>query len=156
MDETNHHLWKPVMIGEVQANGQFSVVWKTSKPIRAQPWSPYIPAMRSVPSADDACSHCSCCHGDGGRAGEAAPPEPRRPPSIRRRPGQARQAESREETIASLVEATDVHALPILVRSWRKPLPRPDGGACWSTGKARSRMRSPVLRHRSTESSWSR
>ena len=43
MDETNHHLWKPVMIGEVQANGQFSVVWKTSKPLRAQPWSPYIP-----------------------------------------------------------------------------------------------------------------
>ena len=23
--------WKPVMIGEVQANGQFSVVWKTTK-----------------------------------------------------------------------------------------------------------------------------
>ena len=43
MDETNHHLWKPVMIGEVQANGQFDVVWKTDKPIRAQPWSPFIP-----------------------------------------------------------------------------------------------------------------
>lgn len=43
MDETNHHLHKPVMIGEVQADGQFSVVWKTDKPIRAQPWSPFIP-----------------------------------------------------------------------------------------------------------------
>lgn len=43
MDETNHHLWKPVMIGEVQANGQFDIVWKTDKPIRAQPWSPFIP-----------------------------------------------------------------------------------------------------------------
>jgi len=32
-----------VMIGEVQGNGQFSVVWKTSKVIRAQPWSPFIP-----------------------------------------------------------------------------------------------------------------
>ncbi|MGZ6079340.1 MAG: urea ABC transporter substrate-binding protein [Myxococcaceae bacterium] len=42
MDETNHHLWKPVMIGEIQANGQFSVVWKTNKTIRAQPWSPFI------------------------------------------------------------------------------------------------------------------
>ena len=42
MDETNHHLWKPVMIGEVQANGQFDVVWKTDGPIRAQPWSPFI------------------------------------------------------------------------------------------------------------------
>ncbi len=43
MDETNHHLHKPVMIGEVQADGQFDIVWKTSGPIRAQPWSPYIP-----------------------------------------------------------------------------------------------------------------
>lgn len=43
MDETNHHLWKPVMIGEVQSNGQFDVVWKTDKTIRAQPWSPFIP-----------------------------------------------------------------------------------------------------------------
>jgi urea transport system substrate-binding protein len=43
MDATNHHLHKPVMIGEVQANGQFDVVWKTNKTIRAQPWSPYVP-----------------------------------------------------------------------------------------------------------------
>ena len=43
MDETNHHLHKPVMIGEVQADGQFDVVWKTKGPIRAQPWSPFIP-----------------------------------------------------------------------------------------------------------------
>lgn len=42
MDETNHHLHKPVMIGEVQANGQFDIVWKTDAPLRAQPWSPYI------------------------------------------------------------------------------------------------------------------
>jgi urea transport system substrate-binding protein len=42
MDEKNHHLWKPVLIGEVQANGQFNVVWKTSGPVRAQPWSQYI------------------------------------------------------------------------------------------------------------------
>ena len=32
MDETNHHLWKPVFIGEIQANGQFNVVWKTRWP----------------------------------------------------------------------------------------------------------------------------
>jgi urea transport system substrate-binding protein len=43
MDATNHHLHKPVMIGEVRADGQFNVVWKTPGPIRAQPWSPYIP-----------------------------------------------------------------------------------------------------------------
>nr|WP_315592137.1 urea ABC transporter substrate-binding protein [uncultured Cupriavidus sp.] len=38
----NHHLYKPVMIGEVKGDGQFNVVWKTPKPIRAQPWSPFI------------------------------------------------------------------------------------------------------------------
>jgi urea transport system substrate-binding protein len=43
MDKTNHHLHKPVFIGEVRADGQFDVVWKTREPIRAQPWSPYIP-----------------------------------------------------------------------------------------------------------------
>jgi urea transport system substrate-binding protein len=42
MDEKNHHLHKPVLIGEVQANGQFNVVWKTSGPVKAQPWSPFI------------------------------------------------------------------------------------------------------------------
>ncbi len=42
MDEENHHLHKPVFIGEVQADGQFEIVWKTKGPIRAEPWSPYI------------------------------------------------------------------------------------------------------------------
>ena len=42
MDKTNHHLHKPVFIGEVRADGQFDVVWKTRSPIRAQPWSPFI------------------------------------------------------------------------------------------------------------------
>ena len=43
MDEKNHHLHKPVFIGEIKADGQFKVVWKTPGPIKAQPWSPYIP-----------------------------------------------------------------------------------------------------------------
>jgi urea transport system substrate-binding protein len=42
MDMKNHHLHKPVFIGEVMADGQFNVVWKTPGPIKAQPWSPYI------------------------------------------------------------------------------------------------------------------
>jgi urea transport system substrate-binding protein len=42
MDEKNHHLHKPVFIGEVKADGQFNVVWKTPGPVRAQPWSQYI------------------------------------------------------------------------------------------------------------------
>jgi len=42
MDAKNHHLHKPVLIGEVKADGQFNVVWKTKGPIKAQPWSPFI------------------------------------------------------------------------------------------------------------------
>ena len=42
MDKTNHHLHKPVFIGEIKADGQFNVVWKTKGPVRAQPWSPFI------------------------------------------------------------------------------------------------------------------
>jgi len=43
MDEKNHHLHKAVFIGEVKADGQFSIVWKTKGPVKAQPWSPFIP-----------------------------------------------------------------------------------------------------------------
>ncbi len=42
MDEKNHHLHKGVFIGEVQADGQFKVVWKTPGPVVADPWSDYI------------------------------------------------------------------------------------------------------------------
>ncbi|HYA30478.1 MAG TPA: urea ABC transporter substrate-binding protein [Acidobacteriota bacterium] len=43
MDEKNHHLHKPVFVGEVKADGQFNIVWKTPGPIKAKPWSPFIP-----------------------------------------------------------------------------------------------------------------
>ena len=43
MDATNHHLHKPVMIGEIKSDGQFNIVWKTKAPLRAQPWSPHLP-----------------------------------------------------------------------------------------------------------------
>ena len=42
MDAKNHHLHKPVFVGEIRADGQFNVVWKTKGPIKAQPWSPFI------------------------------------------------------------------------------------------------------------------
>jgi len=47
MDYKNHHLHKPVYIGEVQADGQFKVVWKTDGPIRAMPWSPFVPESKA-------------------------------------------------------------------------------------------------------------
>ncbi len=43
MDPKNHHLHKPVFIGEIREDGQFDIVWQTDGPIRAEPWSPYLP-----------------------------------------------------------------------------------------------------------------
>jgi len=47
MDGKNHHLHKPVYIGEIQGNGQFHIVWKTEGPVRAEPWSRYVPESKS-------------------------------------------------------------------------------------------------------------
>lgn len=43
MDETNHHLHKPIMIGEIRGDGQFDIVYQMPSTIKAEPWSPYIP-----------------------------------------------------------------------------------------------------------------
>jgi len=51
MDATNHHLHKSVFIGEVKADGQFNVVWKTPGPVKAKPWSPYIEGNAGKPDA---------------------------------------------------------------------------------------------------------
>jgi urea transport system substrate-binding protein len=39
---TNHHLSKPVMIGEIRPDGQFDVVWQTKEAIKADAWSPFL------------------------------------------------------------------------------------------------------------------
>ncbi len=38
----NHHLSKPVLIGEVEPDGQFQVVWKTKGLVEGDAWSDYI------------------------------------------------------------------------------------------------------------------
>jgi len=43
----NHHITKPVMIGEVRADGQFQIVFK-SEPIVPEPWSPYVKAGQKL------------------------------------------------------------------------------------------------------------
>ena len=40
-----------LFIGEIRADGQFNVVWKTKGPIRAQPWSPFITGNEKKPDA---------------------------------------------------------------------------------------------------------
>ncbi|MBV9492245.1 MAG: transporter substrate-binding protein, partial [Verrucomicrobia bacterium] len=47
--DANHHLHKPVFIGEIRSDGQFNVVWRTKAPVRAQPWSPFIPGNEGKP-----------------------------------------------------------------------------------------------------------
>ncbi len=53
MDKENHHLHKPVFIGEVKADGQFNVVWKTKGPVVADPWSDYIPENKGKKNVVD-------------------------------------------------------------------------------------------------------
>ena len=48
-DEKNHHLQKSVFIGEIKADSQFNVVWKTPGPVKAKPWSPYIEGRAAKP-----------------------------------------------------------------------------------------------------------
>jgi urea transport system substrate-binding protein len=38
----NHHITKPVLIGEVQGDGQFNIVSQTPGLVVAQEWSPYV------------------------------------------------------------------------------------------------------------------
>ncbi|MCC9620896.1 urea ABC transporter substrate-binding protein [Thalassospira sp. MA62] len=40
---TNHHLSKPVLIGEVQDDGQFDVVWETEGTVVGDAWSDFLP-----------------------------------------------------------------------------------------------------------------
>ena len=44
----NHHITKPVLIGEIEANGQFNVVSTTPGTIVAQAWSPYLEGSKDL------------------------------------------------------------------------------------------------------------
>jgi len=44
----NHHITKPVLIGEVKADGQFNVVWKSSGLVPGDAWSDYLPGSKDI------------------------------------------------------------------------------------------------------------
>lgn len=44
----NHHITKPVFIGEVRADGQFDVVWKSPGAIPGEAWSRYLPSDKEI------------------------------------------------------------------------------------------------------------
>jgi urea transport system substrate-binding protein len=39
----NHHITKPVLIGEIQADGQFDVVWETEDLVPGDAWTDFLP-----------------------------------------------------------------------------------------------------------------
>jgi urea transport system substrate-binding protein len=44
----NHHLTKPVLIGEVRADGQFDTVWKTEGTVPGDAWTDFLPGSKDV------------------------------------------------------------------------------------------------------------
>ncbi|KDE40218.1 MAG: urea ABC transporter substrate-binding protein [Nitrincola lacisaponensis] len=44
----NHHITKPVLIGEIQADGQFEVVWQTPSTVVGDAWSDYLEGSKDI------------------------------------------------------------------------------------------------------------
>jgi urea transport system substrate-binding protein len=44
----NHHITKPVLIGEVEKDGQFSVVWKTEGLVPGDEWSDFLDGSKDL------------------------------------------------------------------------------------------------------------
>jgi urea transport system substrate-binding protein len=44
----NHHVTKPVLIGEIQADGQFSIVWQTPGLVVGDEWSDYLEGSKDL------------------------------------------------------------------------------------------------------------
>ncbi|PPE75332.1 urea ABC transporter substrate-binding protein [Solimonas fluminis] len=44
----NHHLTKPVYIGEIREDGQFDIVWQTKGEVAGDAWSDYLPGSKDV------------------------------------------------------------------------------------------------------------
>ncbi len=44
----NHHITKPVLIGEIQEDGQFAVVWETDGLVPGDAWSDFLPGSKEI------------------------------------------------------------------------------------------------------------
>ncbi len=44
----NHHITKPVLIGEIQDDGQFEVVWETKGLVVGDAWSDFLPGSKDL------------------------------------------------------------------------------------------------------------
>jgi urea transport system substrate-binding protein len=54
----NHHITKPVLVGEIQDDGQFEIVWETAGLVPGDAWSDYLP--ESAPIISDWRAPMSC------------------------------------------------------------------------------------------------
>ena len=44
----NHHITKPVLIGEIQEDGQFETVWQTEADVPGDAWSDFLPGSKDI------------------------------------------------------------------------------------------------------------
>ncbi len=44
----NHHITKPVLIGEIQDDGQFEIVWQTTGLVVGDAWSDFLPGSKDL------------------------------------------------------------------------------------------------------------
>ena len=44
----NHHITKPVLVGEIQDDGQFDVVWKTDDLVPGDAWTDFLPESKPL------------------------------------------------------------------------------------------------------------
>jgi len=65
----NHHITKPVLIGEIQDDGQFSVVWETPGLVLGDEWSDYLPESKPLISDWRAPLSCGNFNTETGKCG---------------------------------------------------------------------------------------
>ena len=71
----NHHLHKPVLIGEIQDDGQFEVVYETPGLVLGDEWSDFLPESQPLISdwrAPMSCGNFNTATGKCGGAGAVA------------------------------------------------------------------------------------
>ncbi len=64
----NHHITKPVMIGEIRADGQFDVVWQTKDLVPGDAWSDFLDGSKDL-EADWVGKQCGNVNPKSGKCG---------------------------------------------------------------------------------------
>jgi urea transport system substrate-binding protein len=69
---SNHHITKPVLIGEIRDDGQFDTVWETSGLVLGDEWSDYLPESADLIANWRAPMSCGNFNVETGQCGGAA------------------------------------------------------------------------------------